>query len=143
MLAERTALHAVLETSTSDQHLRDARLNRTLDEPVIGHQIVLEMKQRLIVRQTRPCQMSQGVDAFSQRDDVQFFGVNVCRNVFHRVDPRHARSSDGVARHRAHFKATAQQHLDQMPANEPGRPGNQHLHSTVNSGTAITKRPPH
>ncbi|MNN87575.1 hypothetical protein D3C81_2051470 [compost metagenome] len=59
------------------------------------------------------------------------------------VDPRHALRGFCVARHRPDVTATGQQRRNQMAADKTGSAGNQYLHSTFNSGTAITKRPSH
>jgi len=143
LFAERTALHPVFEAGPGDQHLLHARLYRTFDEPVVGHQVVLEMEQRAIVRQPRPGQVCECIDAFGQRADVQIRCVNIRADELDVIDPRHVRRFLHVTRNRPHRAATAQQCRDQMATDEAGGSGNQNLHSTLNSGTAITKRPSH
>ena len=87
--------------------------------------------------------MHECVDAFGQRDDIQISSVNIRADELHVIDPRHASRRFWVARHRTNFAAAFKQCSNQMPTDKTGSAGNQNLHSTFNSGTAMTKRPSH
>jgi hypothetical protein len=102
LLAERPALQAIFETGAGHQYVFHTRLDHAFDKAVVGHQVVLEMEQPPIVRQPRPCQMRQHIDALGQCDDIDIGGVNIRRDKLDVLDPRHALRSVCVARHRTH-----------------------------------------
>ena len=101
------------------------------------------MKQCLIIRQPGPCQVCQRIDAFYQGSDVQAFQVNIRFHEFDLIEPRQGHGRLAPPRSGPHPTASRQQGLHQVTADEPGGAGDQDLHSTFNSGTAMTKRPSH
>ncbi|MNH23108.1 hypothetical protein D3C79_829920 [compost metagenome] len=70
LLVQRAALHAVFEAGASDQHLPHTGLDHLLDEAVVGHQVLLQVEQCLVVGQPRPGQVSQRIDAVDPAGDL-------------------------------------------------------------------------
>ncbi len=145
-LAQLAVLQAVFQAGTGNLHTGNPGLHHTLDEPVVGHQVVLQVEQPLIVGQAGPGQVHQRIDAFTQRADVQLRVMHIGADELDLVEPRHRPGSIHVARNGTHPVAARQQRADQVPADKTTGSGNQHCqaaHRMVSSGTAITNRPPH
>ena len=146
VFAQGAALQAVFKAGAGHLYLADASLHGPLDEGIVGRQVVFEMKQALIVGQTWPGQVNQGIDALAQRRDVQLRVVDVGSDEFDLAEPGQGLRRLGPSRHCPYLTATRQQCGDQMLAYKSAGARDQYLqpaHRMVNSGTAMTKRPPH